>query len=336
LFSGGLDSVLSVRIVLDQGIEVEVINFATPFTSIPLQESMGIGVVSRNRYTDKLILSAKNLGVNLRIVSISYKYLKLFESPKYGYGKNMNPCIDCRILMYQEAARFMKESGASFIISGEVLGQRPMSQRRDAMNIIDRDSGLKGMVVRPLSARLLPLTIPEEKGWVDRRKLLDIRGRSRKIQLRLVEQYGIQDYFSPSGGCLLTNPEFSGRLKDIIAHNSLSLKTAAFLKLGRHFRINDNIKLIIGRNEQENYALEHTAEPGDIYFVPAKDKGPVAIGLGRFKRADIINACRIVSRYCSNKKKTELSINARILPDGIEEEITVKAMEDTELSRIRV
>ncbi|MBW2000225.1 MAG: hypothetical protein JRJ29_19985, partial [Deltaproteobacteria bacterium] len=205
LLSGGLDSTLAARLMLDQGIQVYAINFTSPFCTCTPK---GAGCAS-------VITALRQLGgIPLRRVFLGDEYLEIVRSPKHGHGSGINPCIDCRILKLKKAAAYMKEIGASFIFTGEVLGQRPMSQYRAALHIIDRESGLEGYVLRPLSASHLEPTVPEQKGWVDRKRLLGIKGRSRKIQMTLAAEKGIKDYPCPGGGCLLTDRNFAHRMRD--------------------------------------------------------------------------------------------------------------------------
>jgi tRNA U34 2-thiouridine synthase MnmA/TrmU len=224
LFSGGLDSILAVKLIQEQGIEVRGVNFKTPFFGL-----------------SKTFAVIKNIDIDLEIIDITQELLEILRNPKHGFGKNMNPCIDCHSLMFKKAGEYMIKIGASFIISGEVLGERPMSQNRNSLNIIKRESGFEGRILRPLSALLLAETIPEKEGLVDRSKLLDISGRSRKRQMELAAKMGIDDYPSPAGGCKLTEPAFSKRLRDLFTQDSFSLEDIELLKLGRHFRLSKDI-----------------------------------------------------------------------------------------------
>jgi len=227
LLSGGLDSTLAAKIVIEQGIETFGLNITSPFCRCTPKESC--------KSLSKRV--SESLNIPLEVQYAGNDYLEIVKSPKYGYGKNMNPCIDCRVFMNKKAKRYMDEIGASFIVTGEVLGQRPMSQRRDAMNIIERESNLRGLILRPLSAKLLKITKPEEEGIVDRQRLLDLSGRSRKPQLRMSREYNLSDFLCGGGGCLLTDPRFSRRLKDHLHHSGdLTLKAVNKLKIGRHFR----------------------------------------------------------------------------------------------------
>ena len=230
LFSGGLDSVLAAKVVADQEVHVEAIYFVNAFLSGYKDD---INTDSHPVQTD----IACQIGVKLHIVDIARAHLQVVQKPVYGYGEHMNPCIDCRIFMLKEAKEFMQKHNFSFIISGEVLGQRPMSQRREALNIIDRDADCKGLILRPLSARLLKPTLAEEKTWVDREKLYSFSGRSRKPQIALAQKLGIQKYLTPAGGCLLTEPEFAKKFKDLCALGKVDVREVQLLKIGRHFHL---------------------------------------------------------------------------------------------------
>lgn len=288
LFSGGLDSVLAVKLILKQGIKVIGINFATPFLS--LQNKQNVGRI------------AADLGIELETVNLGKTYIEIIKSPKYGYGKNLNPCLDCRIFMLKQAGKFLHNKKACFIISGEVLGQRPMSQYKNAFRLIEKSAEVERLVLRPLSARLLPLTIPEKENWVDRNGLLDIQGRSRKKQIKLANKWGIKNYFQPAGGCLLTDPIFSQRMRDLLKHQDISLDNINLLKIGRHFRLSPQAKLIVGRNEKENNLLTGLVKKDDIYFEPIKAKGPVGIGQGNFDNSLITLAAQIIAFYCDKNQ----------------------------------
>lgn len=231
----------------------------------------------------------------------------------------------------------MKEVGAQFLVSGEVLGERPMSQNKAALKIIEKNSGLEGLVLRPLSAKLLEPTIPEKEKWVDREKLLDIKGRSRKPQIQLAKQLGIKNYSSPAGGCLLTDPAFAGRMKDLMKHKrDFEINDVELLKTGRHFRLGEEIKLIVGRNKEENDRLLTLARKGDLYFYPTKAKGPVGIGRGVFDKKQILIASGIIARYCDKDIEKEPEIAYRHLPAEAIDFITVKSMEKEKLNLLRI
>ncbi len=243
LFSGGLDSVLAIKLIQEQNIDVEALY-------------LDIGFESNKQKISHLQKLSKELNIKLTILDIKNQYIKeILFNPKYGYGKNFNPCIDCHANMIRVAKEYMQKTNAKFIISGEVLGQRPMSQRLSALNAVNKLSNAEGLVLRPLSAKLLPPTVPEQKGWVNREKLLSISGRDRKIQLSLVKKYNLEHYENPSGGCLLTDINFSKRLKDFSKTLQLTPSEIDILKVGRHFNV-EGIKIIISRNAGENSVLK--------------------------------------------------------------------------------
>lgn len=324
LLSGGLDSTLAIRVVLDQGIDVVAVNFLTPFCLC--NRKGGCKNVDR--------IAADKFGIELRIFNISKEYMGIVKNPKHGYGKNLNPCIDCRILMHRKAKEYMAEIGASFVITGEVLAQRPMSQYRNALKIIEKESKLEGLVLRPLSAKLLPPTVPEKMGIVDREKLLNISGRSRKPQMALAKSYEISDYPCPAGGCLLTDSGFSRRTKDIMTHSEVTLNDIELLKVGRHFRLSHSCKIIIGRNKEENERLLKLTETGDMCFSPIEVKGPIGIGRGDFDQMTIFLASQIMARYSDGND--EVRIAYQRLPDGEESSLRAKPMQDPELQNFRI
>lgn len=327
LLSGGLDSTLAIKVILEQGIDVEAVSFVTPFCLCTPKGSC--------RYEARRV--ADEFGIELKVINIAQEYIEMVKNPRYGYGKNMNPCIDCRIFMQKKAKEYMKEIGASFIITGEVLGQRPMSQRRDALAMIERDSGLKGLVLRPLSAKLLKPTIPEERGWVDRERLLEISGRSRKPQIRLAEELGVRDYPCPAGGCLLTDPGFAKRMRDLIKHKpDFTIKDVQLLKVGRHFRLSLSSKVIIGRNKEENERLLRLAKREDICFRPVEVKGPIGIGRGDFDRGAIFLASQIIARYSNGILEEKVKIAIENCPSGNTDFIIANRMDNGRLGDLRI
>lgn len=258
LFSGGLDSILAVKLMQEIGIEVTGVAFETPFFNA--------------RKSKKI---AEQIGLSLVVKEITDEHLTMLRAPKYGYGRNMNPCIDCHTLMVKKAGEMMEEMGADFVFTGEVLGQRPMSQGKQSLHIVASRSGYNGYVIRPLSARLLQETIPEKEGKVDRNMLLDIQGRSRKRQIDMARNYGITGYSNPAGGCLLTDPNFSRRLKDLFEHREdCDVRDIELLKLGRHLRLNRATKAVVGRKEGENNVLESLFRNGDILIKIKDYPGP--------------------------------------------------------------
>lgn len=259
LFSGGLDSILAVKWMQSRGYTVYPLFFRAPYLK-----------------ADKAIQSAEQNGLELQIVDIQKEHILLLDNPTYGFGKLLNPCIDCHGLMFKKAAELLTVMGADFLISGEVLGQRPKSQRRDALDSVARLSGVKDLIVRPLSQLLLPETKPVREGWVDKDDLLAIHGRSRQAQHDLAERLGIIDYPSPAGGCLLTDRNYCLRLKDLMDNCEMDNNSLELLSQGRHFRLGKGVKLIVGRDEADNLAIEKLIETG--IRLQARDvMGPVGL-----------------------------------------------------------
>ncbi len=245
LFSGGLDSVLAIKLIKDQGIDVVAININTGFGS------------TKERY-EHMQNMCDQVGAEFKIIDIQNEYLQdvLFD-PKHGYGKHFNPCIDCHAKMFAVAKRVMDAEGASFLISGEVMGQRPMSQNKDALQTVLNESNCDGLLLRPLSAKRLAPTLAEINGWVDREKLEGITGRSRERQLSLAREIGLEDFESPGGGCLLTDDNFGKKMFDFIKYDTFEVKDIPVMKYGRHFRLKDGAKFVVGRNREENEHLQN-------------------------------------------------------------------------------
>jgi len=327
LISGGLDSILAAKIIIEQGIDIIPLNFRIPFCHI-----------NAHAYQGKVLADFVkiNLGKKLRTVDINEEFLELLLKPRYGFGANMNPCIDCKILMLVKSKELMPELKAEFIVTGEVLGQRPMSQHKQALKVIELDSGLKGLLLRPLCAKNLIPTIPEEKGWVNREKLLDFSGRSRRPQINLARKFGISGYPNASGGCLLTDRQFSGRLKDLFQDKKPDLRSIELLKTGRHFRIGTHTKLIVGRNERENRDLEEEAKAGDYLFMPEeKMAGPTCLGLGDFSQKQIVLCAQIACRYCDSYGH-EAQIAYRRIPDQGSLSLNVLPIKEDKLAGLRI
>jgi tRNA-specific 2-thiouridylase len=320
LFSGGLDSTLAVKLILKQGIDVVAINFVSPFLSCAKDECGA---------TD----AAKQLGVPLKVVDIGDEYLKIVRKPKHGYGKNMNPCIDCRIFILKKAKKYAEEIGAVFIFTGEVLDERPMSQHFKAMKIVEEESGLKGKILRPLSAKLLPETVMEKKGLVDREKLLGIRGRSRKPQIKLAEEFNIKDYPSPAGGCLLTCKEYADKLRDLFKHKKrCSMTDVSLLKVGRHFRFGEN-KIIVGRNEAENKTLTGKKAWKDYYFEVPNIGSPITVLQGAKTKKAIIAAAELTAFY-SDAKSGKVTVNFG--RESLNKSVTVSIPSRAEVESLRI
>lgn len=329
LVSGGLDSALAAQLVKEQGVEIIALNFKTPFCLCDRGRApAGCGSFGSQ--------AAANLGIEFRVINVTDEFFRMLKNPKHGYGANMNPCIDCRILMLRKAKEFMQEADASFIITGEVLGQRPMSQHKQALRIIEEESGLEGLVLRPLSGKLLPETIPERKGWLRRDNLLDFSGRTRRPQINLAEKLNIKDYACPAGGCLLTDPGFSRRLKDLIAYGELNLNNVELLKLGRHFRLSVAAKLVVGRDEKENARLLNLAGDDDYIFMPSEIPGPAVLGRGAFDEALIELACGITCRYSDIDGKVDADIVYSKVPEKKEKVLKVLPVEESRLMSLRI
>ena len=252
LLSGGLDSTLAVQLLLDQGVEVLALNFTSPFCTCSPKKEGGCHLASQ---------VAVDLGVPIRVLAKGKDYLELVRNPKHGHGKGMNPCIDCRIYMLRKARELLSEEGAGFVVTGEVLGQRPMSQHKRALRVVEQESGLEGLLLRPLSAHLLEPTIPELQGVVDREGLLAFQGRTRRPQLALARSKGMDLFGCPGGGCLLTDRVIAARIRDLFDHREeFELEDVRLLLLGRHYRLNERLKAIVGRNEAECLRLGRAPE----------------------------------------------------------------------------
>lgn len=299
LISGGLDSMLAARVILDQGIHVEGINFYTGFCV------EGHTHAIRNEHRDKpkrnnALWVAEQLGIKLHIVEVIEEYKAIVINPKHGYGAHLNPCLDCKGFMVGKARGWMEAHGFDFIITGEVIGQRPMSQRRDTMPVVARESGANDRLLRPLCAKLLPPTLPEREGWVDREQLLDISGRSRKPQIALAEKYGLHDYAQPAGGCcFLTNEQYSHKLTDLWqarGTKKYELDDIMLLKVGRHLRPRKHFKLIVGRDEGENNFLQGYRKR--FTHLQATDHtGPLVLLDGVAGEDDLVLAARLTARF---------------------------------------
>jgi len=327
LLSGGLDSTLAVKVILEQGIDVIALNFTSAFCTCSCRGSVCSNEAAR---------VANEFGVPIKVLQKGLDYIEVVRNPKYGYGQGMNPCVDCRIYMHKLAKKYMEEIGASFIITGEVLGQRPMSQRRDAFKNIERESGLEGLIVRPLCAKHLEPTIPEKLGIIDREKLLDMDGRSRKPQIALAEELDIQNYPCPSGGCLLTDKIFSKRVKDLLDNKKdVTMKDLQLLKIGRHFRLNSETKIIIGRDEADNKKLKSLCQTDDSLIEPMDFVGPTGLVCGMSRNGTNALAGRMILRYAGEKAKGKGAL--KLFKNG--EETTFKvdsAIDDEILKRMMI
>ncbi len=327
LLSGGLDSTLAAKIVMEQGIELEALNFLTVFCTCT---NRGETCLASQK-------AVNALGIPLKVFNVSDEYLNVVKHPKHGYGSNMNPCIDCRIFMLKKAKVYMEEAGASFIVTGEVLGQRPMSQRRDAMRLIEKEAGLEGYILRPLSAKFLPVTIPEKEGWINRETLPEFQGRSRKPQIKLADHYGIRDYPCPAGGCLLTDPQFANRMKDLMLYSpNFSLNDVHLLKIGRHFRLSHNLKLVVGRNEEDNKKIQTFTQEGDILLKALQHPGPLSLLRGEPNGIEIEKAASITVRYGKAKDLKRVEVLYKKGNEDSYRSISVTSIPDEKIRELMI
>jgi len=314
LISGGLDSLIACLVLKLQNIEVIGLNFKSPFCIC--DKAYKNAECGLNLYYDKL-------GIKTYYLQKEDDYLEVIQNPKFGYGKNLNPCIDCRIYILKKAKLFAEKINADFIFTGEVIDQRPKSQNLKALRIIEKESNLKGRLLRPLSALMLKPTILEEKGLIDRSKLLGIKGRSRKKQLELARTHGILNEYNACGGCLLTEKEFANRMRDYLKFSkNPTMEGVKLLKYGRHFRFN-GAKIIVGRNELENNFLVHLKEPDGIIMEASDVKGPITLIQGNIEAAVIKFAARLTLRYSDAIKPQGEVIYGRE-PDLLNEHLTVE------------
>ena len=325
LLSGGLDSQLAVKMMQNQGFEVSAVAIKTPFCDFDCGRGCGFEIRER----------ADTLGVNLKTVYLGDEYIEMLKNPKHGFGSGMNPCIDCRSMMFKAAKKHMDEIGADFIISGEVLGQRPMSQHGPALNMIEKESELEGYIVRPLSGALLPKTIPEIDGLIKRENLGMVKGRTRRIQLQMAQEYGIENPPNAGGGCLLTDPAFAIRAKDLFSHiETPTTNDIDLLKIGRHFRFDEKTKLIVGRNQDENNMIKALALPNDIIFYAKDHVGPNTLLRGDNVEKHKQTSAAITLRYSDAPKETQGIIVVE--EDNNKSEISVTRAEESEYLKYRI
>lgn len=302
LLSGGLDSTLAAKVILKQGVAVIGVNFAGAYCPRPF--------TGKTRAQK----AAEKLGIELVTMPIDAEFIAMVKNPRHGRGKNMNPCIDCHTLMIRKAWAFGQTRGADFIITGEVLGQRPMSQNRNALNTVARESGVRDRLLRPMSAKLLDATAPEREGLVDHEQLLDVEGRQRTRQMALAEKYGIRGYPTPAGGCLLTEKVFSKRLAEAFDHGEDSLEIVELLSLGRHFRLPSGARLVVGRDEPENDELLKRKPAGAVVIDAGDLPGPVGIVVKGSRDREIegssdgVLAARICARYSDKRKEPTVKV----------------------------
>ena len=325
LLSGGLDSQLAVRMMQEQGFDVSAVAIKTPFCDFDCGRGCGFEIRER----------ADDLNVNLKTVYLGDEYIEMLKKPKYGVGAGFNPCIDCRAMMFDAAKKHMDEIGAEFIISGEVLGQRPMSQHAPALRTIEKESGLVGKIVRPLSAGLLPETDPEKEGLIKRENLGMIKGRTRRNQLDMAQQYGIENPPNAGGGCLLTDPQFGVKAKDLFEHTETpTINDIDLLKIGRHFRLDEETKFVVGRNKDENEMIKAIALPGDILLEARDHVGPVSIIRGKNAKSHLQFASDVTLRY-SDAPKDQAGI-VTIKDSDSTDEISSNSAKEQEYIKFRI
>ncbi|MFH1756734.1 MAG: hypothetical protein ABH969_01680 [Pseudomonadota bacterium] len=326
LLSGGLDSLLATRLIMDQGIEVTGLHFITPF--------FGYGKKGQEvQFAERWM---HLYGIQARIIDVSEEYFQVLRHPRYGYGKNFNPCIDCKIFLFSQARALMEGEKADFLVTGEVLGQRPMSQRRDTLRIVERDSGTEGLLLRPLCAKNLKPTRPELAGLVDREKLLNFRGRSRKPQMELAEEMGFRHYPSPAGGCLLTDPVLASRFRTIFDQSPvITTEEILLLQVGRHFQLPGGGRLVVGRRDEENQKLIKLRQKEDVLLKIQDIPGPLGLIRGK-KEEDILSlAASIVARYSKAKEWNEVKVLYGQEVDNLSGGLLVKPAEDDQIASLR-
>jgi tRNA-specific 2-thiouridylase len=327
LLSGGLDSTLATRLLLDQGIAVRGLHFDTGFCLVHHRRLLARPDEPPERLINPVTRLTSLFGIPIEIVDISSEYLDVLRHPKYGYGKNMNPCIDCRIMTMSKAREYMEECGADFVFSGEVVGQRPMSQQRQTLGLIEKQSGLQGKLLRPLSAKLLPETEPETLGLVDRQQLLDFSGRSRKPQIALADKYGLRNFPQPAGGCcFLTDPSYARKVKDLFTHRDRDQCTHQdflMLSVGRHLRVSPDLKLIVGRDQHENHILDSRVG-ARIRLEAMGVVGPVVLAEGSPTEENLHQAAAVTARYSDGKHQPQLQVRYHF--NGREGTITVQPL----------
>ncbi len=310
LISGGLDSMLAAKVMLEQGVHVEGINFYTGFCVEGHTHAIRREARARPKRNNALWV-AEQLGIKLHLIDVIEEYKDVVINPKHGYGANLNPCLDCKGFMVRKAREWMERHGFDFIVTGEVLGQRPMSQRRDTMPIVARESGAYDRLLRPLCAKLLPPTLPEREGWVDRDKLYDFNGRSRKPQMALAARYGFTDYAQPAGGCcFLTNEQYAHKLADLWrarGEKRYELEDILLLKVGRHLRPRPHFKLIVARDDGENNFLlgfRHRY----THLLATSHTGPLALIDGEVSREDLELAARLTARFGKGRDAPQVTV----------------------------
>lgn len=319
LLSGGLDSRLALKLMLNQGVEVIALHYITPFCTCTAKSSCKLEARK----------AAEEYGLPLKVFFVFDDFIEIIKKPKYGHGSGINPCLDCRILMFKKAKQIMEDEGASFIVTGEVLGERPMSQRLDAIKLIERESGLSGLIVRPLSAKHFTPSIPEQEGWVNRDEFLAIKGRSRKPQMALAEKLGLKDYPCAAGGCLLTDKVFAQKMRWLLQFKEYPTKNdVLLLKVGRHFSTPDCF-VIVGRNEKENFRLESLAQEGDYLLKAVDFLGPTTLLRGAVNADLIKQAAALTAWYGKGREQSQVKVSCQRVGSPQQEEVVVNPQSRT-------
>ncbi|MFX0548312.1 DUF814 domain-containing protein [Hathewaya histolytica] len=320
MISGGLDSILAAKLIKEQDIEVIGICFKSFFFNEEHAKRM-----------------TKQIEIPLEVIDFSTEHLEMVKNPKHGYGKNMNPCIDCHAMMMKYSGELLEKFNADFIITGEVLNQRPMSQNKSALQLVKKESGIGNKILRPLCALNLEPTEMEEEGLVDRSKLLNISGRNRKVQMELAEKWGIIDYPSPAGGCKLTEPNFSKRLKDLLRHREdVTSREIELLKIGRHFRVSNSSKIISTRIKEETEILKKLLIKEDVYMLAKDFKGSLVVIIGERTKEDIEFAAKVTSRYSKGKDKESIKVKYGQFGEALSNTIESKSATEEELKKYMI
>lgn len=326
LFSGGLDSILAVKVIQQQGVDVLALNFTSPFFGCsPVLDGEPVAARYAQRYA-----------IPFRSIPLGEAFLEMLRHPRHGYGSALNPCIDCKTFMLRCAGRLMAELEADFVITGEVVGQRPMSQRHDTLRVIERDCGLEGLLLRPLSAKYLKTTIPEAEGWVRREELPGIKGRGRKDQIRLAKAFAVDEYPAPGGGCLLTEDSYIPKVRDVLDHQSQpSVRDFDLLRTGRHFRLSECCKVIVGRDSSDNEKILASIAAGETSLRWMDGASPLVLLVGEPTQADLLQAGRILLRYTKAAKGEAACVSLQV--DGKRSEISVvNDLQEDELEQLRI
>lgn len=331
MISGGLDSSLAVAVLKRQGIEITGLHFFNGFNSGTMRRSVSEGLSLEQQAGAARRRLEEALAVPVMVIDVSEDFLPVLAAPEHGFGRNVNPCIDCRIFLLRRARALMEREGYDFVFTGEVLGQRPMSQHRQSLTLVERESGLEGRLLRPLCARLLPETIPEREGLVDRALLLDLQGRSRRRQMELAAELGLSGYEQPAGGCTLTDENYARRLRDLLAHGgALDCSQSVLLSVGRHLRLSSGVKLVVGRHRLENEYIERAWADGTLLTI-VDHPGPTVLVLGKPSAAELDAAAAVTARYSDGK--AEPSVRVAVNSGGGQRIVEVAPADEEAVSR---